>query len=265
MKRNMKNSQQVKTSFKTLASYIGIICCLIACDPESSLEPTDSRQLDALLASGEVQEMTQFPTKVRDDEPIQDIEKGGAVNISFDKASSLSKIPDVNTTFVTSPGYQAHLGHGIWMPIWLSKGPIGAGPLGNHYHIVWDEMCSEYDDNDIIYGQQTGSKCVPVEEIPNLNRYHVAMFGNEWLKGRAGKVGGFTYNIDLTRIRVKGSVPITLMFKNANGNWFMWHSINPGYWNLPGALNIQEFHIRATSNDPFDSYSIDDIRVKVLK
>ena len=234
-------------------------------EPDMPLEEkAEAFNPELLLEQGRLNEMKMPPTPIlREEEKLEG--RAYSTNINFGDPLSLSQIPNVNSTFVFYPGYVALLDGGAFMQVWLSNGPgtnmIGHNPPGKHYHISWDGFCIDFEGNETIYGLETENGCIPVDKVVDINRYHHSMFGNEWLAALSRKVGEGRKNFDLTRIRVRGSVPITLFFKDNNDNWWFWNSINPGYWHLPGADNIKEFHLRAASGDPGDNYSVDDIRI----
>lgn len=170
---------------------------------------------------------------------------GSTTYINFQDKQACTWNPNIcNNTFVTWPGYIQNTGYNEWGYAWMSNGPgtnfISYG-TGDHYHIV-------------------GLSMPDVQPNPA----HTAMFGDDWFAFYMQRNGTGRINFDLTQIKVNGDVPITLWFKAANGSWWYWPSLGPGRWNLPGAANIQEFHIRAASRNPSDKYSIDDIRVKAL-
>jgi hypothetical protein len=138
------------------------------------------------------------------------------------------------------PGYIQNMGGSTWGYVWMSHGPGGeliSHGTSKHYHIV-----GMFDSS--------------VEPNPK----HSAMFGNEWLAVVMKKNGNLT-NFDLTEIKVKEDVPIQLWFKDSANQWWLWSSIGPGWWSLPGAGNIQEVHITSASRNSSDKYSVDDIRV----
>jgi len=170
---------------------------------------------------------------------------GSTTYINFQDEQACTWNPDICTnTFVMWPGYIQKTGYNEWGYAWMSNGPgtsfISYG-TGDHYHIM-------------------GLAMPEVEANPA----HTAMFGSDWFAFYMQRSGFGRINFDLTQIKVNGDVPITLWFKAANGSWWYWPRINPGRWNLPGATNIQEFHVRAVSAAPGDNYSIDDIRVRGL-
>ena len=170
---------------------------------------------------------------------------GSATYINFQDEQACTWNPDIcENTFVTWPGYIQNTGYREWGYAWMSNGPgtnfISYG-TSSHYHIM-------------------GLAMPEVEANPA----HTAMFGSDWFAFYMQRSGSGRINFDLTQIKVNGNVPITLWFKAANGSWWYWRSLGPGRWNLPGATNIQEFHVRAASGASGDNYSIDDIRVKGL-
>ncbi|GEM_PF-2643355 len=170
---------------------------------------------------------------------------GPTTYIHFGDEDACIYVPSIcSSTFVTWPGYIQSTGYGEWGYAWMSNGPgtnfISYG-TGDHYHI-------------------SGFAFPEVEP----NHKHTAMFGDDWFAFYMQRSGRGRINFDLTEIKVKGDVPITLYFKAADGSWWYWPSIGPGWWSLPGARNIQELHIRAASRNPGDKYSIDDIQVKGL-
>jgi hypothetical protein len=183
------------------------------------------------------------------------------VNIAFSDPAALRLQPDADSTFIVWPGYIQNISNSSFAYVWMSKGPgtnfIPHTDRSAHYHIAWDDICLNTQAGK--NGVQIGATCVtPVPA--NTNRYHTAMFGNDWLATYAQASGRGRINFDLLQIRVRGTVPISLWFKDANDSWWFWDSLPPGFWNL-GAMNIKEFHIAATSRDPNDKYSVDDILV----
>ncbi len=170
---------------------------------------------------------------------------GATTYINFQDEQACTWNPNIcENTFVTWPGYIQSTGYSEWGYAWMSDGPgtsfISYG-TGDHYHIM-------------------GLAMPEVEANPA----HTAMFGSDWFvfymqRNRSGRI-----NFDLTQIKVNGDVPITLWFKTASGSWRFWRSLGPGRWGLPGATNIQEFHVRAASGASGDNYSIDDIQVRGL-
>jgi hypothetical protein len=173
------------------------------------------------------------------------LEKGSTVLIHFGDRNACTWNPNIcNNTFVVWPGYIQNTGYNEWGYAWMSRGP-GAGFIpygtGDHFHIM-----------GFLFPDLEPNPC------------HTAMFGNDWFAFYMQKNGVGRINFDLTQIKVKGTVPITLWFKAANDTWWYWPSVGPGWWNLPGAGNIKEFHIRAASGLTNDKYSIDDIQVKGL-
>lgn len=172
-------------------------------------------------------------------------ESGATTYIHFGDETACTWNPNIcSNTFVTWPGYIQNTGYNEWGYAWMSNGPgtnfISYG-TGSHYHIM-------------------GFLMPEVEPNPK----HSAMFGSDWFAFYMQRNGTGRINFNLTQINVSGTVPITLWFKAANGSWWYWPSLGPGRWNLPGAANIQEFHIRAASGLSTDNYSIDDIQVKGL-
>ena len=170
---------------------------------------------------------------------------GATTMVHFGDETACTWNPNIcDNTFVTWPGYIQNTGYNEWGYAWMSNGPrtnfISYG-TGSHYHIA-------------------GFLFPDTEPNPK----HTAMFGSDWFAFYMQRSGTGRINFDLTQIKVNGTVPITLWFKAANGSWWYWPSIGPGRWNLPGAANIQEFHVRAASGASGDKYSIDDIRVKGL-
>ncbi len=187
---------------------------------------------------------------------------GPSVNITFQDPNALALIPNVNSTFVLWPGYIQSIKNSSFLYVWMSTGGPGTGLIpygtGSHYHISWDNFCV---NSQGVSGVKVNNVCTT--PLPsNLNRYHIAMFGNEWLSAYSKKSGvAGTVNFNLTGIRVKGTVPISLWFKTSNNQWRYWNSLSPGRWTLPGATNIKEFQIAATSRKSSDKYSVDDIVV----
>ena len=264
-------------SWKKLTYVIVGVFLICSCEQETEVEPGENPEksnLELLFEQGLVTEVTEQLTEVTDDDVSLSNEKfiyksSVANNINFSDPLSLSSIPNVNSTFIPYPGYVANLWDGSFSQIWFSKGPgtnmLGHSIEGLHYHITWDGWCFDGSGYEIIYGTEGPNGCEPLEEGQRKNRYHEAMFGNEWLASNVKKIGEGRKNFNLYRIRVKGSVPITLYTKDNNDKWHWWPIINPGYWDLgSGALNIKEYHIRASSGDPNDKYSIDDIMIKPL-
>ncbi len=168
---------------------------------------------------------------------------GTKTYINFSDKTACQWTPSIcSSSFVVWPGYIQYTGgYNEFGYAWMSYGPnkgFISYNTGSHYHIL--------------------GLFSPADEP---NPAATAMFGTDWfafyMQNDAGRI-----NFDLTQINVRGTVPITLWFKTATGSWMYWRSLNPGRWNLPGATNIQELHIRATSADANDKYSIDDILVK---
>lgn len=162
--------------------------------------------------------------------------------IHFGDRNSCIYNPSIcNSTFVTWPGYIQNTGYGEWGYAWRSYGP-GAGFIphgtGAHFHII--------------------GFLFPKDEPNHKASSH---YGSEWFAYYMQRSGVGRINFDLTEIKVKSGT-ITLWFKAANGSWWYWRSIGPGWWSLPGALNIREFHVRASTGLSTDNYSIDDIVVK---
>lgn len=183
-------------------------------------------------------------TLLSDNEAVKR-ESGATTYIHFGDEAACTWNPNIcSNTFVTWPGYIQNTGYNEWGYAWMSNGP-GTGFIsygtGSHYHIMGFLM-------------------------PDLepNPKHTAMFGTDWFAFYMQRSGTGRINFDLTQIKVNGTVPITLWFKAANGSWWYWPSLGPGRWNLPGAANIQEFHIRAASGSSTAKYSIDDIQVRGL-
>lgn len=169
---------------------------------------------------------------------------GVATYIHFGDRTSCNWNPNIcNNSFVVWPGYIQSTGGSDWGYAWMSNGP-GTTFLphntGDHYHI--------------------GGLFDPANE-PNPKA--TSMFGSDWFAFYMQRSGTGRINFDLTQINVTG-VPITLWFKAANGGWYYWANLPKGRWNLPGATNIQELHIRAASGLANDKWSIDDILVKAL-
>jgi len=183
------------------------------------------------------------------------------VNVTFSDPNALRLQPDADSTFIVWPGYIQNISNSSWAYVWMSAGP-GTNFIPHtasaHYHIVWDNLCLNTQTGK--NGVKIGSTCsTPIPA--NTNRYHAAMFGSDWLATYVQASGRGRINFDLLKIRVKGTVPISLWFKDANNGWWHWNSLGPGYWNLPGATNIKEFHIAATSRNANDKYMVDDILV----
>ena len=149
-----------------------------------------------------------------------------------------------NNSFVNWPGYIQSTGYREWGYAWMSNGPgtnfISYG-TGSHYHIL--------------------GLFRPMEE-PNPK--HSSMFGSDWFGFYMKRNGTGRINFNLTEITVRGTQPITLWFMKSNGYWAYWPSLGPGRWYLPGATNIQEFHVRSASGIATDNYSIDNIQVQGL-
>jgi hypothetical protein len=184
------------------------------------------------------------------------------VNITFSDPDALRLQPDADSTFIVWPGYIQNISNSSWAYVWMSKGPgtnfIPHTDNSAHYHIVWDNFC---------FNPQTGKNGIKVGAVcqtpvpAGTPRYHASMFGYDWLATYVQASGRGRINFDLLKIRVKGTVPISLWFKDASDRWWFWNSLAPGYWNLPGATNIKEFHIAATSRNANDKYMVDDILV----
>ena len=196
--------------------------------PTEKLKATKGRQIELLKESGSSHRVN-----------------GSTTYIDFeDETACMWNSNICSNTFVTWPGYIQNTGYREWGYAWMSNGPgsnfISYG-TGDHFHII-------------------GLSMPDVEPNPK----HTAMFGSDWFAFYMQKNGTGRINFDLTEIKVKGTVPITLYFKTASGSWMYWPSIGPGWWYLPGARNIQEFHIRAASGRSADKYSIDDIQIKGL-
>jgi hypothetical protein len=194
--------------------------------------------------------------------PLGKAAAGPSVGINFQDPNALALIPNANSTFVYSPGYIQSIQNSSWLYVWMSKGGPGTAliPHGtsSHFHIDWDNLCFTPQSAGGILVNNVCTTPLPA----NLNRYHSAMYGNEWLSAYSKKSGvAGLVNFNLTGIRVKGTVPISLWYKTANNSWFFWNSLAPGNWTLPGATNIKEFQIAATSRNAADSYSVDDIMV----
>lgn len=142
------------------------------------------------------------------------------------------------------PGYIQNAGGDTWLYAWQSLGPW-TNPIGN-------QPLSENNPHFHIIGLQN-----PVAEP---NPIHTAMRG-DWWSWFGVKRGNARVNFDLTKIRVLGNVPVRIWFKTAAGQGLQWTSLAPGYWNLPGATNIQEVHIRAASGNRADIFKIDDLEI----
>ncbi len=257
-----------------LVLIISAVCCWSCMkeEPVDSVELTASPEapqvdIDRLIEEGIAQEVTVQPSLIRETDGH---EVGGSAvraaytDITFSDPDALALIPNWKSTFVTWPGYIQKGGNGF-MYIWMSHGP-GSGNIpyteeGPHYHLLWDDFC--INPNTGEGGIEGNGTCLPTSTDPNLDIYHGAMFGTDWLYGYAQKSGVGKANFDLTRIRVKSEVPILLTFKDADGKWWYWKELKKGYWNLGKAENIQEFYIRATSNLAGDQYSVDDIRIDI--
>ncbi|WP_028980308.1 hypothetical protein [Sporocytophaga myxococcoides] len=170
--------------------------------------------------------------------------EGAATYIHFGDRTSCNWNPNIcSNTFVVWPGYIQSTGGSDWGYGWMSSGPGTAFlpyTTGSHYHIV-------------------GLMDPATEPNPQAT----SMFGSDWFAYYMQRSGTGRINFDLTQINVTG-VPITLWFKAANGNWYYWASLPKGRWNLPGATNIQEVHIRAASGLSSDHWGIDDILVRAL-
>ena len=203
-------------------------------EPESFGNSSSLSKIGAIEAKN-IESMYQLRSSSRTEGPTTYIHFG-------DEFSCLWNANICANTFVTWPGYIQNTAYGEWGYAWMSQGP-GSSFISNgtrdHYHII-------------------GLSMPDIEPNPK----HTAMFGDDWLAYYMQRSGHGRINFDLTEIKVKGTVPITLYFKTASGGWMYWPSIGPGWWHLPGATNIQEFHIRAASALPEDKYSIDDIQVK---
>ena len=224
----------------------------------------------ALLAEGLAHAATGQPLPLADREapalpPLAKAAAGSPVNISFSDPAALALIPSNNSTFIYWPGYIQSFGASTWLYVWMSKGPGTAfipynDPGGNHFHIAWDGICLRTDGTMGVTGAGGACNALPA----NQPRYQGAMFGYDWLAAYAQTSGKGRVPFNLTKIRVKGAYPISLWFKTSAGGWFFWNSLAPGYWSLPGATNITEFHIASTSRKAAEQYSLDDIEVSTF-
>lgn len=208
-----------------------------AIDPGKKFETLSAENTLQAIEAEKIKKMEDFGSMARID--------GSTAYIHFNDENSCLWNPGIcANTFVVWPGYIQNTGNRAWGYAWMSNGPgtnfISNG-TGSHYHIA-------------------GLSSPDIEPNPK----HTAMLGTDWFAFYMQKSGNGRINFDLTEIKVKGTVPITLYFKTAGGSWMYWPSIGPGWWYLPGATSIQEFHIRATSGTSSDKYSIDDIQVRGL-
>jgi hypothetical protein len=183
------------------------------------------------------------PATLANDEP-NGRTLGDQTYIHFGDKMACQLNPQIcENSFVAWPGYLQNTGIGGWGYAWMSSGPRTSfltPAEGAHYHI-----------NGLA------------DPVAEPNPHVSAMFGYDWFAFYM-KRDNARVNFDLTKITVLGSVPITLWFKAANGKWYKWSSLKPGRWNLPGATNIQELHIRAASALKDDKYQFDDILVRPL-
>jgi hypothetical protein len=182
------------------------------------------------------------PATLATDEP-NGRTQGDQAYIHFGDKMACQVNPQICTnSFVAWPGYLQNTGLGEWGYAWMSSGPgtsFIAPAVGAHYH---------------IHGL--------ADPVAEPNPRATAMFGYDWFAFYMKK-NNARVNFNLTQITV-GNIPITLWFKTSNGGWLRWLSLGPGRWNLPGATNIQELHIRAASGLKDDKYNFDDIRVQGL-
>ena len=148
------------------------------------------------------------------------------------------------TSGVWWPGYIQNAGGDTWLYAWQSSGPW-TNPLGN-------QPTSEFNPHFHILGLQNAAN--------EPNPLHTAMRG-DWWSWFAVKRGNARVNFDLTQINVLGTVPVIIWFKTAAGQGLQWSRLGPGRWNLPGAANIQEVHIRAASGNRADIFKIDDLQI----
>lgn len=182
------------------------------------------------------------PATLASDEP-NGRTQGDEAYIHFGDKKACEVNPQICTnSFVAWPGYLQETGNG-WGYAWMSAGPRTA--------FLTPEAMAHYHINGLA------------DPVAEPNPCATAMFGYDWFAFYM-KRNNARVNFNLTKIRVRGSVPITLWFKAATGKWYRWSSLKPGRWNLPGATNIQELHIRAASGLENDKYSIDDILVQGL-
>lgn len=259
----MSNTQE--SLFILLFLGLGIWSCEHEIIDPSIEDETSS--IEKLIEEGRAKEIASLPSLIKY-EAGEDLQKNQVKDITFSDEDALNLIPNYNSTFVEWPGYAQQLYDKTFGYAWLSFGP-GARFLprsmgGKHFHIFWDNFCINPSDGST--GKEASGYCYPIDLFPiwSVDRYHEAMYGHEWLGfyARSQESGGIKKNFDLERIRVRGSVPITLWFKKADGSWNYWKKLNPGYYNLSAhTQNIQEFHIRAESDNPADKYRVDDVRM----
>lgn len=219
---------------------LGLALSLMACnqaqDPISPIAAGGSETPITLEAEA--------PTLVNEDAPLSKT-AAAATYLHFGDRTACNWNPGIcQHSGAWWPGYIQNAGGDTWLYAWQSSGPwtnpAGYMPLSMdnpHFHIL---------------GLQNAAA--------EPNPLHTAMRG-DWWSWFAVKRGNARVNFDLTQIRVLGNVPVRIWFKTAAGQGLQWSSLAPGHWNLPGATNIQEVHIRAASGKRADIFKIDDLLI----
>lgn len=209
-----------------------------------------------------------------DNDPAAREEKTGAValdinppvtvtEINFQNAAALDRLPlwpFVNK--VNFPAYVQSIGPGASMEVFVSMGPVDPefpdedGDTSSVYAIAWPNLCRTLGG---ILGHRVNGSCVSTPA--NINRYHEAEFGSDWLGAKAYSPSGVRKLFSLTKIRVRGSVSIVLWYKTSSDAWKSF-TLAPGYHTLTGTNWIKEFHLRSISGHPLLRYSVDDIQIR---
>lgn len=192
----------------------------------------------------------------------------GTTNINFQDPAALARIrgfPEYTADWVTKPGYIQSVGSGASMQIFISEGPLPL-PIMNDtdgFQITWTGSCwRELPSGEYKLGKLVGNQCRVVPD--NVERFHRAYSGRQWLAGCVSAPGKLLQPFDLLKIRVKGTVAVVLKYRLVSNGALRTLTLQPGYHDIAGATGVREFHISAASGRDNDRYSVDDILVRYL-